>query len=83
MGNCGLSFSARAVDISPMINPKHGDFALFVINLVDDAIRTTPRQPQAGELAHQRVAQTTRRLDKRSNHELDDGRSDRFWQAGE
>ena len=61
-----------------MVGSQDGHDMLRVVKLVRHAICATSCGPHPGEFALQRMANATRVLAQRSDHELHDGSSDSF-----
>lgn len=61
----------RSVEVPTVLDAKHGDHGLVVVNLVDHAIGATPCRPETGEFSLQRMAEASRVLAQWAEHELD------------
>jgi hypothetical protein len=66
-----------------MIDPQHGQFALIVVDLVDDTVRAASSRPQAGELTLERMSDPSRILDESADEELNDGCCGAFRESSE
>jgi hypothetical protein len=52
--------SARAVDVSPMLDPQHDDLVSAVVDAVEDAERSSAGGPNAFELVPHLLAHSSR-----------------------
>ena len=69
-----------SINVRPVLEPEDRDHRLLVVDLVDHAIRTTPRRPQTREFSLQWMANTSGVLAQWAEHELDHRRSDTLGQ---
>jgi hypothetical protein len=57
-----------------MVDAKHADCGVLLVDLVHDAVGATTRRVQIGELSPQLPTEALWVLEEWSEHELDDGR---------
>jgi hypothetical protein len=58
-----------------VIDPQHEDPPTFLVELVDDAIRPTPRRQETREFSSRPMSHPNRVTRERTDQELDDRRS--------
>jgi hypothetical protein len=64
--------STRAVDIGSVVYSKYSDNVRCVLDLVSDPVWTATSSPQSAELSSKGMAHSSRSIDQRACHELDD-----------
>ena len=63
-----------------MSDPENDDFTVVFVDSVMHSIRSASRAPDAFQLTSQRSAYSLRVVQEGTSDEVDDGKSDRFWQ---
>jgi hypothetical protein len=71
----------QPVDVGSVIDAKDAHDPLVVVEFVDDAIRTSARRPQTGQLPSQGMSHPSGVLRERPEQELDDRDGDCLGKA--